>query len=282
MRRRLVIGAGGAMLALVAVGFLAGPRAEHGVTHVVAVHGAGGEVPSNLLRVYVELSAPMEPGAAYAHIHLLEENGRELHDALLVLREELWSPDHRRLTLLFDPGRVKRGIRANLEMGPPLQAGHRYSLLIDSAWLDAEQHPLRSSYVQELRVTGFDSVSPDPARWSMSAPRLGSRDTLRVEFGEALDHALAARLIAVVDATGARVPGLVRLSGGDRVWAFVPAAPWPPNAQLRVDPALEDLAGNNLARVFDADRRSGARDPESALADTIPRLVSVPLRRCCD
>src|SRR5437867_10604247 len=127
--------------------------------------------------MYVEFSAPMEPGAAYQNIRLVDGEGREVKDAFLELREELWSPDQRRLTLLFDPGRVKRGIRANREMGPPLVAGHRYRLIIDSAWCDARNHPLAAAYAQPLRVAAFDSVSPDPLRWAMSSPRIGSRDT---------------------------------------------------------------------------------------------------------
>src|SRR5690348_8662108 len=107
----------------------------------------------------------MEPGAAYDHLHLLDSAGSEVKDAFLQLREELWSADHRRLTILFDPGRVKRGIRANLEMGAPLVAGRRYRLVIDSTWRDAQNTPLASSYTLEVFVGAADSVSPDPFRW---------------------------------------------------------------------------------------------------------------------
>ena len=104
--RRSPIAAATAALALVVVAFVARPRANRDATHVVAIRAGGGDVPSNLLRLYVELSAPMEPGAAYEHIHLVDESDRVVRDAFLELREELWSPDHRRLTLLFDPGRL--------------------------------------------------------------------------------------------------------------------------------------------------------------------------------
>ena len=273
--RPALITAACATIAIVALGFLARPIADGNATRVVAVRAGGGDVPSNLLRLYVELSAPMEPGSAYEHVHLLDSDGREIHDAFLELREELWSPDHRRLTLLFDPGRVKRGVRANVEMGPPLIAGHRYRLVIDSFWRDARNLPLRGAFTQELRVAGFDSVSPDPARWSSSSPRRNTADSLRIEFGEALDHALAMRMIAVVDSRGSRVPGLITLSEGDRVWTFVPATPWRDEIRVRIDPALEDLAGNNLVRLFDSDRLRGGRAPEAAAADTLPRIIAI-------
>src|SRR5689334_5388387 len=80
-------------------------------TRVVAVHPSATRLPSNLLRWYVEFSAPMEPGSALAHVRLLDESGREVRGAFLSLDQELWDPERRRLTLLFDPGRVKRGVR---------------------------------------------------------------------------------------------------------------------------------------------------------------------------
>jgi hypothetical protein len=267
-----------ATTAVVALGFLARPTANRDATHVVAVHAGGGEVPSNLLRVYVELSAPMEPGAAYEHIRLTDSEGRDVKDALLELREELWTPDHRRLTLLFDPGRLKRGIRSNVEMGPPLVAGHRYHLVIDSAWRDARNSALAAPFAEELRVAGFDSISPDPSRWTMSSPRNNTRDPLRVDFGEPLDHALAMRMITIVDSHGSRIPGLLRLSHDDRTWTFVPATAWPREARLRVEPALEDLAGNNLTRLFDSDRLRAGSALEAALGDTDARIIPVIVR----
>ena len=273
--KRVVTGLASAAIAIAALGFFARPissPAHSDITHVTAVRAGGGDVPANLLRVYIELSAPMEPGSAYEHIHLMAADGREVQDAFLELREELWTPDHRRLTLLFDPGRVKRGIRANVEMGTPLVEGGRYRLVIDSAWRDARNVTLAASYAQELRVAGFDSVLPDPSRWRISAPRSSSLDTLRVEFGEALDHALAARLITVVDRRGSRFVGRAALSADDRMWTFVPSIPWATGARLRIEPALEDLAGNNLVRPFDSGRLGGA---EQAVVDTLPRFLPI-------
>ncbi|HKW11814.1 MAG TPA: hypothetical protein VJO33_15610 [Gemmatimonadaceae bacterium] len=272
--RPALIAAVFAAAAAVAVRFHTRPPTRQDATHVVAVRAGGGDVPSNLLRVYVELSAAMEPGSAYEHIHIVDAEGHEVRDAFLELREELWSPDHRRLTLLFDPGRVKRGIRSNLEMGAPLVAGHRYRLVVDSGWRDAMNQPLAASYTQELRVAGLDSLPPNPSRWAISAPRRDSRDTLRVGFGEPLDHALALRLITVVDERGSRIPGLASLSDDDRRWTFLPSAAWPRQALLRIEPALEDLAGNNIVRLFDADR-SGELGSDSPLTDTTPRFISV-------
>jgi hypothetical protein len=274
----LVTAAACAAAVAVALGASARTLVGRDATHVVAVHAGGGDVPSNLLRVYVELSAPMEPGEAYGHIRVVDDSGHEVRGALLELREELWSPDHRRLTLLFDPGRVKRGIRSNVEMGPPLVAGRRYRLVIDSAWRDARNRPLAASYEQELRVSDFDGTSPDPSRWMLSRPGRVTREPLRADFGEPLDHALALRYVTVVDARGARIAGRAMLSDDDRTWTFTPDVKWGTSeVALRVDPQLEDLAGNNLTRPFDSDRDRGEKDAERAIADTAPRLVRVEL-----
>ena len=61
----------------------------------------------------------------------------------------------------------------------------------------------------------------------------------------------------VLDARGAPVPGSVELSGQDSVWNLTPHAAWAEgDYTLRVGGALEDLAGNNVARLFDVDRRT--------------------------
>ena len=71
-----------------------------------------------------------------------------------------------------------------------------------------------------------------------------------------LDHALASRLIEIVDARGQPVPGAATLATNDSIWTFAPLSPWKSGEYaLRVNGALEDVAGNNIARVFDVDAR---------------------------
>ena len=248
-------------------------------TRVVAVHPAVERLPSNMLRWYVEFSAPMEPGMAHEHVRLLDETGRPVEGAFLRVDEELWDPARRRLTLLFDPGRVKRGVRANVEMGPPLIAGHRYRLVIDAAWPDAAGALLASGFDKEFDVESSDRTSPDPSRWRLTVPRAGTLEPLRAAFGEPLDHALAGRMVAV-EGRGSRVAGRVVLEPGDSVWTFVPAAAWAAGVYaLQVDAALEDLAGNRVGRVFDADRRSGAPAAEESARAGASRTIEFRVAR---
>jgi hypothetical protein len=204
----------------------------------------------------------MEPGSSHEHVRLLDETGRPVEDAFLRVDDELWDPERRRLTLLFDPGRVKRGVRANLEMGSPLIDGHRYRLVIDPAWQDARGAALASGYDKEFAASAADRESPDPARWTVAAPAAGAREPLRVSFGEPLDHALVARMLTV-ESGGRAVRGDVIVVSGDSVWAFTPTSPWEAGTySVRVDAHLEDVAGNSVARVFDADRARGALPAE--------------------
>lgn len=248
-------------------------------TRVVAVHPSAAQLPSNLLRFYVEFSAPMEPGNALEHVRLMDASGREVTGAFLVLDQELWDPERRRLTLLLDPGRVKRGVRTNLESGAPLVPGRRYTLVIDDEWVDGTGASIASGFEQRFESVGDDRASPHPRHWRLAIPGAGTRDGMHVAFGEALDHALAGRMLSVRDATGRLVPGSARLTDGDSAWSFAPATDWKAgDYTLRVDNALEDVAGNNVARVFDLDRRangdSTSRVDRSASTTVTFRIVA--------
>jgi hypothetical protein len=245
-------------------------------TRILGVHPSSSELPAILLLWYVELSEPMTPGGALDHVRLLDESGRAVQGVFLALDQELWDPDRRRLTLLFDPGRVKRGVRTNLEAGAPLEAGHRYTLVVDDAWQDGNGAALISGLEHSFRAISADRASPDPKRWRLTVPTAGSREAFRVEFGEIVDHALATSMIGLYAADGTAVAGTVRLADDDRVWIFSPTLPWPSgDFALRVDKRLEDVAGNSIARIFDTDRDRAAGPVDAAPSEG---TVTVPFR----
>ena len=219
---------------------------------VIAIHPSADSLPENLLRWYVEFSTPMRPGQAMDHVRLIDDQGNEDRTAFLDTSEELWDPDGRRLTLLFDPGRVKRGIRTNLEQGRPLESGRTYRLRIEQGWQDFSGRGLDAPTERRFKAMPADHQGPDPAQWRLSLPIVGGRAPLVVLFGELLDHALAARLIMVADEHGTVIDGESRVSPGDGEWRFTPSAPWPAGRyQLRTSPELEDVAGNRPGRAFD-------------------------------
>ncbi len=72
---------------------------------IAAIYPSGRELPENLLRIYIQFSAPMSQGNCYSRVHLRDETtGTDVERPFLELPQELWSPDGTRLTLLLEPG----------------------------------------------------------------------------------------------------------------------------------------------------------------------------------
>jgi hypothetical protein len=57
-----------------------------------------------------------------------------------------------RLTLFIDPGRIKRGVLPLEEVGPSLEAGKSYTLVIDREWIDGSGNPLQESFEKTFKV----------------------------------------------------------------------------------------------------------------------------------
>jgi hypothetical protein len=225
-------------------------------TVVAQVYPSAAVLPENLLKFYVHFSAPMTRGAAYQNIHLRDASGAVIDLPFLELPEELWDASMTRLTLLIDPGRIKRGVKPLEDIGPVFEAGRRYSLTIETAWRDAAGQPLRERFEKTFQAGPADRTPPATSRWKLRAPAAGGRDALMVDFDEPMDHALTLRLLAVVksDGDGRAVRGDETLGREERQWTFVPDEPWPAGAyELKIATTIEDLAGNNVGKAFDVD-----------------------------
>lgn len=226
-----------------------GPRVR-----VLSVYPSGSVLPENALRVYVHFSGPVKRGDVYARVKLVRDDGRVVTRPFLELDEELWSTDGLRLTYLFDPGRVKRGLVPREELGPILEAGRRYALEIDGNWPDAEGRPLLEGFTKRFAATAPDDEPVWPTQWKLTAPRAGSDAPLVVRLAKPLDRALLNRMLWVVDASGASVPGALSVGGGERVVSFAPAKPWARgDYKLVIDDTLEDVCGNRVGEPFELD-----------------------------
>jgi hypothetical protein len=172
----------------------------------------------------------------------------------LEIDEELWNPDLTRLTLFIDPGRIKRGVTPLEEVGPALEEGKRFTLHIDKEWRDANRAPLKQSFEKTFKVGPVDREPINPARWKIRSPKANTRGVLAVVFSKPLDHALAQRVITVMDATGQPVTGQCALDDQERRWNFTPDNPWRTGSHaLLVQKTIEDLAGNNIGKAFEVD-----------------------------
>ncbi|MEO7272596.1 MAG: hypothetical protein ABIX28_19920 [Vicinamibacterales bacterium] len=238
-------------------------------TIVTAVYPSGDTMPANQLRMYVQFSAPMGQQAALGQVILLDAEGREIPDALLPLDTELWDAARTRLTVLFDPGRVKREILPNRRMGRPLRVGETITLLVKGDWRDANHVPLKAEFRRTYRVGRADEAPIDVSAWTVASPSGGTRDALTVSFPEPLDYALLGRALRVVQ-NGAPVPGDVQIGPGETRWAFTPRDPWQASGyELLVQAYLEDPSGNRIGRAFEV------RSPGDAVPaeDSGPRAI---------
>lgn len=230
------------------------PAVNHGArTQVEAIYPSTDRLPENLLRVYLHFSAPMSRGDAYSHIRLIDEaTGEAVELPFLELEQELWDPSGRRLTILFDPGRIKRGLVPNVEAGLPLVPGRSYRLAISADWLDAHARPLDRDFEKRFSVTESDFTSPTPPAWQIEPPASGSREPLVLALGDPIDQALALRLIDVIGSGQKVVSGEAALGASETRWSFTPSENWQAGRyRVRVEGTLEDPSGNSVLRPFE-------------------------------
>jgi hypothetical protein len=233
-------------------------RSAPPATMVSHVYPSAAALPENLLKFYVHFTAPMSRGNIYDYIHLRDESGKDVELPFLEINEELWDATMTRLTLIIDPGRIKRGVLPLEEIGPALETGKSYTLVIEREWRDGAGIPLKESCQKNFSVAPPDREPPDPAKWKIEAPQAGSRDPLAVIFPEPMDHALAQRLIRVAAEPQGIVEGTVSLDDQERRWIFTPDTVWRRGRyQLIIQTTLEDLAGNNIGKPFEVDLFEG-------------------------
>lgn len=223
-------------------------------TRVAQIYPTRDVLPENQLKFYLHFTAPMSQGDSYRHLHLVESTGREVDLPFLELGEELWDETGTRLTVFFDPGRIKRGLKPREEVGPSLEEGQKYTLVIDRDWPDATGRPLAEAFRKQFRVTAPDDTQPDPKRWKLIPPKAGSTEPLVVRFDEPLDHAMLERVLTVHRQDGSRVAGKITIDRHETRWQFQPEQPWSAGRdELVIDTTLEDLAGNSIGRPFEID-----------------------------
>jgi len=245
-----------------------GPVKEaHGpATRVERIYPSADVLPVNQLKFYLYFSAPMGRGDAYRHLHLLDDVGQAVPLAFVEIDQELWDSSYQRLTVLFDPGRIKRGLVPQQELGTPIVEGKKYTLVIDRQWLDARGAALAEEFRKSFRGGPADRTPPDPKEWRVAAPKAGTSEALTIHFPDPMDYALLQRMIDVQGVTGSIV-----VDRDETEWRFTPDRPWTArDYRIVVNTALEDLAGNRVGRAFDVD----TFQPASALASE--KTVVIP------
>jgi hypothetical protein len=224
-------------------------------TSVQNVFPSSNSLPENLLRFYVCFSNSMQRGRAEEHIRLLGPDGRPVPDILYRPPVELWDRSMRHLTILLDPGRLKRGVGPNRELGPPLKASLEYTLAIGSGMIDIFGRPLREACYKRFRVTEAVREHVTVEQWMVVPPRTKSRQPLALIFPRPLDWALLPQTISVAGEQS--IDGRVVVDRCERRWSFTPTSPWAVGSyHVRVESHLEDVCGNSVLASFDRPVRS--------------------------
>jgi hypothetical protein len=223
-------------------------------TVVERVYPTTNVLPENQLKFYIHFSSPMARGFAYQHVSLIDESGARVDVPFLELGEELWDRDGRRFTLFFDPGRIKRGLLSQQELGIALHEGKRYSLVIDKGWKDAQGQPLAAEFRKTFRVGPAERKVVDLKSWTLRAPQSGTRNVLTITFPKPMDHAILQRELDVVGPGGTATTGGVVIGPDEKSWVFTPDLAWKSGTYtIRVGTATADLAGNMIDRPFEID-----------------------------
>jgi len=244
------------------------PAKASSPTQVARAYPSSKTVPANLLKFYIEFTQPMSRGVGYEYVRLERSDGSIVIDPFPEIGVELWDAHQQRFTVLLDPGRIKRGLKINEEMGLALVPGGAYRLVVDEAWPDAEGNPLAKGFEMAFKVTEPDHNSPNPETWRVDIPKAGSHDPLTIRFPETMDSALSERLIWLVDAEANEVAGRVTFEKGETRWLMTPEAAWRAGAYvLRIHPRLEDLAGNQIRRPFEIDVSEAAVEAVDSVVD---------------
>ena len=221
----------------------------------VAIYPTADALPANILRFYVYFAQPMAEGAFLDHVRLTHvESGQDLSGVFFDNIYELWSADRKRITLLVDPGRVKTGLQAHAVRGRAFTPGQTYALHIESSWPTIDGRPLAKGFTKIFQAAEPVRKPVDPRRWRLDLPNPGTRQPLRVDFIEPVDHVSVSHFVQVQSAEGEPIGGRWLLAPGERQASWTPHRPWAPaidSHRLVVVGRFEDIAGNNVNAAFD-------------------------------
>lgn len=224
-------------------------------------------LPANTLRFYLHFPRPGEAHFDRDHLWLLNEEEQAVPDPFLILPQELWSADGRRLTVLMEPGRIKRGLGADPAHEPALVAGRTYSLVVTALGQTARHTFQVSDPVLE---------AVDETRWRLVSPAAGSLDPAVVHFDRVMDAALCEDEIAVLTPAGEVAATRVSLAPDGTAARLIPSRPWRAGEhRLVASERLEDVCGNRLGEALDHDLGAGG-PPRAGMINFTTRSVIAP------
>ena len=221
-------------------------------------------VPFNLLKMHLQFSEPMGIEHSDKYVEVRNEKGDSIASVFLSLNPELWNEDRTMITLWLDPGRIKRGLIPNETLGAPLEQNKSYTIVIHPGWKARSNSVLKELYTKTFFVSDRDSISPSLQSWSLIIPKAETKDPMEINFKESLDFILIQEAISISYGE-LEIQGQIDVIPEEKGIVFHPESNWRVGEYIiQVESRLEDLAGNNLNRLFETDKTQTSNiDPSS-------------------
>lgn len=212
-------------------------------------------VPSNFLKWYIQFSKPINPSKIYDHIYLIDRSdSTQVERAVLPLETPLVSDDGMLLTLWIEPGRQKRDLGPNKQLGEVLIAGNTYTLVIDQNLKDYQGIAMNKSFKHTFTVAPPDRVQPTITSWKLQLPSAQTKEPLCIDFQEFLDYGSLQNSLHIRDESGNKFRGTFTVDTDQKGIQFKPLLNWNKRSYIIISkPIIEDMSGNNLERLFDRD-----------------------------
>ena len=164
---------------------------------------------------------------------------------------ELWNESQTQLTIIFDPSRVKTGLKINKNMGRALQAGENYKIVVSNLE-DIYGQKLKNSFSKHFYATEEDTQSPNHKLWSLKSPKANTTESLNIDFKESIDMMSIQNRLLVFTSNNDRIDGKIEFSNNEKRWKFFPNQNWIKGEYtLKINSRLSDPSGNNLNGLFD-------------------------------
>ena len=210
------------------------------------------EVPANILKWYIQFSSPINEANVYNHIHFIGKDGDTIPRAVLPIENALLSDDKKMLTVWIEPGRQKRNLGPNLELGTVFKPNMEYILKVSKHLRDLNGVRMKHDFEKKFLVVDKDRIRPNTKKWNTLIPKKNTRSDLIISCNESLDYGSVSDNITVLDNENSAIKGSWLLTENERKIIFTPYKAWKNTVYtIRFSSVIEDLAGNNLHRLFD-------------------------------
>ena len=227
------------------------------------------QVPANILKWYIEFSKPVNPVKIYDHIQFLDQDEELIDRSILNLGAPLLSPDGKLLTVWVEPGRQKRLLGPNQHLGSVFESDRTYTLLVSNSLKDKQGMSMEASISHSFTTIKPDRIKPSIQQWQVGEIPSGTVQPLVINCEEILDYGSLLDAISI-NYEGKQIDGKLRYNSELKKIIYTPKESWQKGKYtINIEHQLEDLAGNNLAYLFDRNIEDGNNEITQRAIETL-------------